>query len=126
MSGEDVGDELEGVDDRFFYAGDDGIGATIMGRNMFGPVRDDWPDAEWRGWWGDEPPYRHHVFVLTHHERASFDMAGGTTFHFVTGGIREAYGLAMEAAEGADVRLGGGVSAVRQTSRRSSSTRCTS
>jgi dihydrofolate reductase len=114
LSGEDVDDEIEGVDDRFFYAGDDSIGATIMGRNMFGPVRGDWPDAEWRGWWGPEPPYRHPVFVLTHHERASFDMAGGTTFHFVTGGIREAYDRAMEAADGADVRLGGGVSTVRQ------------
>src|SRR5215218_7395097 len=100
--------------DGFVAAGDVGIGATIMGRNMFGPVRDDWPDDGWRGWWGDDPPFHHPVFVLTHHERPSCDMAGGTTFHFVTGGIQEAYDLAMEAAGGADVRLGGGVRAVRQ------------
>jgi dihydrofolate reductase len=90
------------------------IGATIMGRNMFGPIRGPWPDDSWRGWWGDEPPYHHAVFVLTHHARDPLEMQGGTTFHFVTDGIESALGQAFDAAAGKDVRLGGGASAVQQ------------
>jgi dihydrofolate reductase len=112
MLGEPGG--ADGIDDDFLRAGVDGIGATVMGRNMFGPVRGDWPDHDWRGWWGDEPPYHHPVFVLTHHARPSFDMAGGTTFHFVTEGIEAALDRAYAAAGGLDVRLGGGASTVRQ------------
>ncbi|GGJ82954.1 deaminase reductase [Pilimelia anulata] len=103
-----------GTDDGFMAAGDIGIGATIMGRNMFGPVRGGWGDGAWRGWWGDEPPYRHPVFVLTHHARPPLVMAGGTTFHFVTEGIEAALERAVEAADGADVRLGGGAAALQQ------------
>lgn len=103
-----------GVDDRFIRHGDDGIGATIMGRNMFGPIRGGWPDEEWKGWWGEDPPYHHPVFVLTHHPRAPIPMQGGTTFNFVTGGIESALEQAFAAAAGADVRLGGGVSTVQQ------------
>src|SRR3954453_10430043 len=80
----------EGVDNAFAEAGVVGIGATVMGRNMFGPVRGPWPDESWRGWWGEDPPYHHDVFVLTHHPRPRLPMAGGTTFHFVTGGIEAA------------------------------------
>ena len=90
------------------------VGAWILGRNMFGPVRGPWPDESWTGWWGDEPPYRVHVFVLTHHARPSLVMDGGTTFHFVTDGIEAALDRAREAAAGRDVRIGGGVSTVRQ------------
>jgi dihydrofolate reductase len=97
----------------FFERGFDGIGAWVMGRNMFGPVRGAWPDESWRGWWGDEPPYHCDVFVLTHHERAPLSMDGGTTFHFVTDGLSSALAQAFEAAEGRDVRLGGGVSTIR-------------
>jgi dihydrofolate reductase len=104
----------EGVDDRFAAAGDLGIGATVMGRNMFGPIRGAWPDESWRGWWGDEPPYHHEVFVLTHHPRASIPMEGGTTFHFVDGGIHDALDQAFAAAGGKDVRLGGGASTIQQ------------
>jgi dihydrofolate reductase len=91
-----------------------GIGAWILGRNMFGPVRGPWPDESWKGWWGDEPPYHTPVFVLTHYPRATLTMAGGTAFHFVTGGIEEALARARAAAGGRDVRLGGGVSTIRQ------------
>src|SRR6516162_8574270 len=84
-----------------------------MGRNMFGPIRDDWPDESWKGWWGDEPPYHHPVFVLTHHPRAPITMAGGTTFTFVTDGIESALAQARSAADGLDVRLGGGASTVQ-------------
>lgn len=112
MIGSGEGGET-GIDDDFILAGEDGIGATIMGRNMFGPIRGDWGDGSWSGWWGDEPPYHHPAFVLTHHPRDPIEMTGGTTFHFVTGGIQEAYDRAMEAAGGADVRLGGGVATVR-------------
>lgn len=90
------------------------IGAWILGRNMFGPVRGPWPDDEWKGWWGDEPPYHCPVFVLTHHARPSLTMAGGTVFHFVTEGIDSALERAREAAQGRDVRIGGGVSTIRQ------------
>ena len=104
----------EGLDDRFAALGETGIGATIMGRNMFGPVRGPWSADEWKGWWGDTPPFHHPVFVLTHHPREPIGMEGGTVFHFVTGGIREAFDRAMDAAGGKDVRLGGGVSTVQQ------------
>jgi dihydrofolate reductase len=114
LTGEDPGDLEEGVDDRFFRAGFEGLGAWIMGRNMFGPVRDDWGDEDWRGWWGDEPPYHCDVYVLTHHEREDVPMAGGTTFHFVTDGIEAALERALTAADGKDVRLGGGAATVRQ------------
>jgi len=94
--------------------GFENIGAWILGRNMFGPVRGPWPDESWRGWWGEEPPYYVPTFVLTHHARRPLEMAGGTTFHFVTDGVRSAYDKAMAAAQGRDVRLGGGVSTIRQ------------
>ncbi|MGV9546142.1 dihydrofolate reductase family protein [Nocardia beijingensis] len=103
-----------GVDDEFLAAGDRGIGATIMGRNMFGPVRGAWPDHEWTGWWGDNPPYHHDVFVLTHHQRPSVEMDGGTTFHFVDETPEAVLRRAFEAANGRDVRLGGGCATVRQ------------
>jgi dihydrofolate reductase len=102
------------VDDEFARRSFEGIGAWILGRNMFGPVRGPWPDESWKGWWGDIPPYHVPVFVLTHHARASLAMDGGTTFHFVTGGIHEALERAREAAHGQDVRVGGGVATVRQ------------
>ena len=103
-----------GVDDEFAQRGFANVGAWILGRNMFGPVRGVWPDESWRGWWGDEPPYHCDVFVLTHHARKSFTMQGETTFHFVTGGIHEALERAHKAAGGKDVRLGGGVSTIQQ------------
>jgi dihydrofolate reductase len=112
MIGQDGGDT--GIDDDFLTRGVTGIGATIMGRNMFGPIRGSWGDEEWTGWWGDEPPYHHPVFVLTHHARAPITMRGGTTFHFVTDGIEAALERAMDAAEGQDVRLGGGVATIQQ------------
>jgi dihydrofolate reductase len=103
-----------GVDDDFARRSSDNVGATIMGRNMFGPIRGDWPDDAWKGWWGDSPPYHTPVFVLTHHARAPIEMQGGTTFHFVTTGIEDALARAREAAGGKDVRIGGGVATVRQ------------
>lgn len=103
-----------GVDDDFARRGFANIGAWIMGRNMFGPVRGTWPDENWRGWWGEDPPYHCDVFVLTHHPRKSLEMKGGTTFHFVTDGIEAALERARKAAAGKDVRLGGGVSVVQQ------------
>ncbi len=103
-----------GVDDDFARRGIENLGAWILGRNMFSPSRGDWPDDGWKGWWGDNPPYHVPVFVLTHHARKSIEMAGGTTFHFVTGGIEEALRRAREAAGAKDVRIGGGVSTVRQ------------
>jgi dihydrofolate reductase len=112
MFGRDGG--TTGVDDDFAARGFANIGAWIMGRNMFGPVRGPWPDDNWKGWWGDNPPYHTPVFVLTHHPRASIVMDGGTTFHFVTDGIEAALERALEAADGRDVRLGGGVATVRQ------------
>ncbi|MEA2498252.1 MAG: hypothetical protein QOH26_657 [Actinomycetota bacterium] len=112
MIGEAGGDE--GLDDKFLAEGDEGIGATIMGRNMFGPIRGAWDDSEWRGWWGDEPPYHHPVFVLTHHPRPSIEMQGGTTFHFVEEGIEAALERAFDAAGGKDVRLGGGAATIHQ------------
>jgi dihydrofolate reductase len=103
-----------GVDDEFAQRGFANVGAWILGRNMFGPVRGAWPDESWKGWWGDNPPYHCDVFVLTHHARKSFAMEGGTTFHFATGGIHEALERARQAAGGKDVRLGGGASVVQQ------------
>jgi dihydrofolate reductase len=103
-----------GIDDDFARRGMENLGAWIMGRNMFGPIRSDWPDAEWKGWWGEEPPYHTPVFVLTHHAREPVEMKGGTTFHFVTGGIEEALRRAREAAGARDIRIGGGVATIRQ------------
>ena len=103
-----------GVDNDFGTRSFENLGAWIMGRNMFGPIRGDWPDDNWRGWWGDNPPYHVPVFVLTHHQREPVEMAGGTTFHFVTGGIEEALDRARAAAGGKDIRIGGGVSVIRQ------------
>jgi dihydrofolate reductase len=103
-----------GIDDEFMARGQDGIGATIMGRNMFGPIRGPWGDEAWSGWWGDEPPFHHPVFVLTHHARPSLTMEGGTTFHFVDGGIEAAREQALQAADGEDVLIGGGASTIQQ------------
>ena len=104
----------DGIDNDWVERSEEGIGATIMGRNMFGPIRGDWSGEQWNGWWGDEPPYHHPVFVLTHHARESVRMKGGTTFHFVTDGIHAALERATAAAAGADVRIGGGASTVQQ------------
>lgn len=112
MHGEAGGET--GIDNRIAEQGFAGIGAWILGRNMFGPVRGPWPDESWKGWWGDEPPYRTPVFVLTHHARAPIEMAGGTVFHFVTDGIHAALERAKAAAGERDVRLGGGVATIRQ------------
>jgi dihydrofolate reductase len=103
-----------GVDNEIAEQGFAGIGAWILGRNMFGPIRGPWPDDSWKGWWGDEPPYHTPVFVLTHHSRPPLRMAGGTEFRFVTEGIHAALEQATAAAGGSDVRLGGGVSTIRQ------------
>lgn len=104
----------EGIDNTFAEQSMENRGAWIMGRNMFGPIRGDWPDAEWKGWWGEEPPYHVPVFVLTHHPREPIEMKGGTTFHFVTDGIESALEKARKAAGGKDIRIGGGVSTIRQ------------
>lgn len=104
----------EGIDDGFARRQMEGFGAFILGRNMFGPVRGDWPDDSWTGWWGDDPPYHAPTFILTHHARESIVMKGGTTFHFVTGGIHAALERARDAAGGLDIKIGGGVSTVRQ------------
>ncbi|RWX61114.1 dihydrofolate reductase [Mesorhizobium sp. M4B.F.Ca.ET.089.01.1.1] len=102
------------TDDVFAARSFENVGAWILGRNMFGPIRGDWPDDSWKGWWGDNPPYHVPTFVLTHHKRAPIEMEGGTTFYFVTDGIHSALEQAREAAAGKDVRVGGGVSTVRQ------------
>jgi dihydrofolate reductase len=104
----------EGIDNGFVVRSFENVGAEIMGRNMFGPIRGDWPDDSWKGWWGEEPPYHCPVFVLTHHERAPIEMKGNTTFHFVTDGIDSAVKRAREAANCKDIRVGGGASTVRQ------------
>src|SRR5437763_370809 len=104
----------EGVDETFAHRSMDGFGAFILGRNMFGPERGRWQDDSWKGWWGDNPPYHAPTFVLTHHAREPIVMEGGTTFHFVTGGIEETLRLAKQAAGAKDVKIGGGVSTVRQ------------
>ena len=112
MFGQEGGDT--NVDDEFAARSFANVGAWIMGRNMFGPIRGAWPDENWKGWWGSNPPYHVPVFVLTHHARGSLVMEGGTTFHFVTDGIQSALQKAQDAAGGKDVRIGGGVSTIRQ------------
>ena len=103
-----------GVDNAMALRGFDNFGAWVLGRNMFGPVRGPWPDDDWKGWWGDDPPYHVPTFVLTHHARQPVEMKGGTTFHFVNDGIHAALDRAREAAGNKDVRIGGGVSTIRQ------------
>jgi dihydrofolate reductase len=103
-----------GIDNDIGSVAMDNLGAWIMGRNMFGPVRGEWPDFEWKGWWGDNPPYHCPVFVLTHHERPPLEMDGGTVFHFVTGGIHEALERARATAGDKDIRIGGGANTIRQ------------
>lgn len=112
MGGKDGG--RGGVDNDFTEKSMENIGAWIMGRNMFGPIRGPWPDNEWKGWWGEKPPYHVPVFVLTHHPRKPVEMKGGTTFHFVTDGIESAMAQAKKAAGGKDIRIGGGASTIRQ------------
>ncbi len=112
MTGQSGG--TTGVDNGFAARGFDGIGANIMGRNMFGPIRGNWTDEEWKGWWGSNPPYHSPVFILTHHKRKSIEMEGGTVFHFVTDGIESALRQAQGAAGGADIRLNGGMSTIKQ------------
>jgi dihydrofolate reductase len=112
MFGSDGG--TTGIDDEFAARGFHNIGAWIIGRNMFGPVRGPWRDDTWKGWWGDNPPYHTPVFVLTNHPRASIAMSGNTTFHFVTDGIGAALQQAADAANGQDIRLGGGVATIQQ------------
>ena len=112
MHGKDGG--ATGIDDEFAARGWGNIGACIMGRNMFGPVRGPWLDDSWRGWWGENPPFHTPVFVLTHHSRRSISMVGGTTFHFVTDGIHSAVERASAAANGKDIRIGGGIATIQQ------------
>ncbi len=112
MYGEEGGET--GVNEQFAARGFENLGAWIMGRNMFGPVRGPWPDESWKGWWGDNPPYHVPVFVLTHHSRRPLEMDGGTTFFFVTDGIQSALEQARKAADGRDIRIGGGASTIRQ------------
>lgn len=112
MTGKDGG--TTGVDHEIAVRSMQNLGAWIMGRNMFGPVRGPWPNDEWKGWWGDNPPYHVPVYVLTHHEREPVRMKGDTTFHFVTGGMEAALEAAKKAANGKDIRIGGGVSTIRQ------------
>src|SRR5579862_6971415 len=112
MTGQSGG--THGVDNEMAAKSFENVGAWILGRNMFGPVRGPWPDETWKGWWGDEPPYHTPVFVLTHHARAPLEMKGGTTFYFVTDGPESALKQAKEAARGKDVRIGGGVATIRQ------------
>jgi len=112
MHGQEEGSR--GIDNDFAHKSFENVGAFILGRNMFGPVRGPWPDDSWKGWWGDEPPYHTPVFVLTHHARAPLEMQGGTTFHFVGDGLESALRQAKDAARGKDVRIGGGVATIRQ------------
>jgi dihydrofolate reductase len=112
MYGKEAG--TTGLDDDFAARGMEGLGAWILGRNMFGPVRGPWPDESWRGWWGENPPYHVPVFVLTHHPRPPLAMEGGTVFHFVTDGIEAALARAKDAAGKRDVRIGGGAATIRQ------------
>lgn len=112
MQGKEDGET--GPDDNFARRSMEGFGAFILGRNMFGPVRGEWPDDQWKGWWGDNPPYHAPTFVLTHYPRPSIEMQGGTIFHFVTEGIDEALRRARQAAGAKDVKIGGGVATVRQ------------
>ena len=108
-----------GIDNDFAARSFENVGAWILGRNMFGPVRGAWPDTSWKGWWGDNPPYHVPAFILTHHARQSIEMEGGTTFHFITGGIDEALERARAAAGSKDVRIGGGPSTIQQYLRKS-------
>lgn len=103
-----------GPDNDFGRRSMEGFGAFILGRNMFGPIRGEWPDDQWKGWWGDNPPYHAPTFVLTHHPRASIEMEGGTTFHFVTDGIDAALRRARDAAGAKDIKIAGGVETIRQ------------
>lgn len=112
MTGTDGGET--GIDNDFFAEGLEGTGAWIMGRNMFGPIRSEWPDDNWKGWWGANPPFHGPVFVLTHYARKTLEMEGGTTFHFVTDGIESALKHARKSAGSMDVKIGGGVSTIRQ------------
>jgi dihydrofolate reductase len=112
LHGKEGGDA--GIDEKFATRGHQNVGAWIMGRHMFGPIRGPWPDAAWRGWWGDSPPFHGPVFVLTHHERRSMQMEGGTAFHFITGGIHEALDRARKAAGEKDVQISGGAETIRQ------------
>lgn len=112
-------DGATGVDDDFAARGFENVGAWILGRNMFSPHRGSWSDLSWQGWWGDNPPYHVPVFILTHHDRPTIEMEGDTTFHFVTGGIRDALDRAREAAGGKDVRVGGGPNTIQQYLRES-------
>jgi dihydrofolate reductase len=112
MTGKNGG--TTGVDNDMAARSLENVGAWILGRNMFGPVRGPWPDDSWKGWWGEEPPYHTPVFVLTHHARAPLEMNGGTTFYFVTDGVKWALKQAREAANSKDVRIGGGVATIRQ------------
>ena len=108
------GNGAHSTDNNFALRSFENVGAWILGRNMFGPVRGAWPDEEWKGWWGPNPPYHVPVFVLTHYARAPLEMEGGTTFHFVTDGVQSALRQAKDAAQGKDVRIGGGVATIRQ------------
>jgi dihydrofolate reductase len=112
MQGKDDGSQ--GIDEDYAARGMANFGAFILGRNMFGPIRGDWPDETWKGWWGPNPPYHAPTFILTHYPREPLVMEGGTTFHFITGGIEDALEKAKAAAGGKDVKIGGGVSTVRQ------------
>ena len=112
MMGKDDGET--GPDDTFGRRAMEGFGAFILGRNMFGPSRGPWPDDQWKGWWGDTPPYHAPTFILTHYPRPPIEMLGGTTFHFVSGGIEEALQKARAAAGAKDIKIGGGVETVRQ------------
>jgi len=114
MIGKPAAGAREDVDDGFAVRSFENVGAWIMGRNMFAPSRGAWPDDDWKGWWGSNPPYHVPVFVLTHHARPSLTMEGGTTFHFVTDGIHAALTRAKQAAQGKDIRIGGGTSTIRQ------------
>ena len=107
-------DGATGPDEDLAARGIENIGAWIIGRNMFGPIRGAWPDENWKGWWGENPPYHTPVFVLTHHARTPLAMAGGTTFHFISGGVEAAAEIAIAAAKGKDVRIGGGVATIRE------------
>lgn len=112
VMGADTG--TTGTDNDFAARGFENVGAWILGRNMFAPSRGEWTDDDWKGWWGENPPYHVPTFILTHFERPSIEMEGGTIFHFVTGGIHEALDRAREAAKGKDVRIGGGANVIRQ------------
>lgn len=114
MIGDPAGGGETGIDDDFATRGMKDLGAWILGRNMFGPVRGPWPDDQWKGWWGPNPPYHVPVFVLTHHARPPLEMEGGTVFHFVTDGAESALRRAKEAAGGKDIRIGGGAATIRE------------